>query len=88
MSDAEVRETVLFVAAPLSAYCATSPVSATFDGVFASPSGTLRSTSALLSVMVLDVVRSYVFVDAVTNEPPIVSGRWVMFAVNDGEVSE
>ena len=88
VSDADVSDTVLPRAAVLSLYWATKPARATFDGVFASPAGTFTNTSALLSVMVLEVVRSYVFVEAVTKEPPIVSGRCVMFAVKVGWVSE
>ena len=88
VSDAEVSETALFVATVLLVYCATNPARATFDGLFASPPGTLSSDRALLSVMVLDVVRSYIFVEATINEPSMVSGRCVMLAVNVGEVSE
>ena len=88
MSEADVRLTVFPLETALSLYWATSEVSATFDGVFASPAGTFTKVSALLSVIEIAVVRSYVFVGAVTNEPPIVNGRWVMLAVKVGDVSE
>ena len=86
--EADVSETVFPFATVLSPYWATRPESATFEGVLASPAGTLTNESALLSVKVIAVVRSYVFVNEVIREPPIVKGRDVIFADKVGKVNE
>ena len=75
LSEAEVRVTVFPSETALSLYCATSPERATFEGVFSSPAGTFTKLSALLSVIVMAVVRSYVFVAATMRDPLMVNGR-------------
>ena len=87
VSAAVASDTVLPDPTVLEAYVAVREVSATFEGVPASPAGTFARVSWDESVMVEVTPRSYVLVGDTTSAPLIVSGRVVMLAERPGWMS-